>query len=360
MALYAHKFNADAIKCFQQAEQLDPQAPNWWYLHGMILAETDTAQGLPFVEKAALLAGNNVTIRLRLAEFLFDLRRLDDSRRQFEAARQIDQENARALLGLARIALQEKKWQESLEMAELARQNAPARRDIYELLAQLYRRLDRQSEAAASLEQLKRLQGSNIAWPDPIVAEVVLLRADTGWLNDQANQLLEQGQIEQHIRILARLVQLEPEVPTWHIRLARALLRAGSLPAAEDVIRQGLNRHPDAVELGLLGAIVANQQEKYSETVERLQKVLALKPDYPEAHYILSFAQRKLGRTTDAIESLKNVLRYEPLYAAAHKDLGELLLSAGNREEAVKHLRIAVEQDPRNVEAKRLLRDAGG
>jgi len=68
MVLFAHRFPADALTCFQNAERRDGRDPRWPYYLGMAQAVTDPDGAIQHWQSAVELAGAGVDApRLRLA-----------------------------------------------------------------------------------------------------------------------------------------------------------------------------------------------------------------------------------------------------------------------------------------------------
>lgn len=337
MTYYANESIPEAMTCFAEAEKLQPDEPRWPYLYGMVLAESDRAAGLPAVKRAADLDPDNVDVRTRLAEFHFALNQLQESRTVFMQLRDKDPRNARVLLGLARIEFTEKNWDACRQLAEEAMKNAPPRPDIHELLSRAHSRLGNAKEAETHANALSGLQNSSVDWPDKFLNEVMALRSDPAVLMEQSEVLAAAGRLEEELRVLNRLVQVDPDNPEAFTLFARALLRAGDLPTAARVVAEGAKRHSNNAELGLMQAVTALQLGNADEAIERLQEVLKRKPDYAEAHFILGNAFVKAEKIDDAIEAFRDVLRYEPLFAPAHLGLADLLTKQGKTIEAAKH-----------------------
>lgn len=338
MAYYAHGFTPAALTCFKQAEALDSKEFRWPYLYGMVTAETELADGLPGIERAVELEPDNLDLHNRLAEFLFALQRMEESRSEYETVIQAEPTNARALLGLARIAYQEEDWEACRERAQRALQNSDSRPDIHELLSQAYFRLGDPSKAQMHAKAFEELKGAGNMWPDDVLFEVAMLRADAAWLMEQANQLGMAGQTREQYMMLERILDVDPTNMIAYAQLCRFWLHVEDFDAATRVVERGLKHDANATELRLLQGVIYNRSEKYAEAEAEFKSVVEIKPDYAEAYYLLSFALTQQDKKDEAIQALRDVLRYEPLFADAHRDLGTLLTEQGNSDEGKHHL----------------------
>ena len=80
---------------------------------------------------------------------------------------------------------------------------------------------------------------------------------------------------------------------------------AGDLVKAESIYQQILQTNPNQPEaLHLLG-VISHQNEEYDTAVNRITKVLSLKPDFPEAHSNLDNAFKEQGCLEEAVTDTK-------------------------------------------------------
>lgn len=102
----------------------------------------------------------------------------------------------------------------------------------------------------------------------------------------------------------------------------------------------------------LLGEADARFAErKYTESVRRLQEVLAIDRRHVVAHAKLGAALSNLGRYPEAEREFRQAIEFESGCADAHFNLGTLLQLRGELAASETALRQAVRRDPRNPEA---------
>ncbi len=127
MILYQHRFAAEARACFAQAERLNPHEPRWPYLTAQIDRVDDAPAAIAALERAITADPDSALVRLQLAERLLEEGRLDDAEQHFRAVpdcprRQLPFDDARAMLGLARLALLRDQLDQALELAQRSAQ----------------------------------------------------------------------------------------------------------------------------------------------------------------------------------------------------------------------------------------------
>ena len=91
---------------------------------------------------------------------------------------------------------------------------------------------------------------------------------------------------------------------------------------------------------------LANQQ-RFDEALREYQKVLAVDPNFAEAHSGMGMVYWKTGRIDDAIDAFQNALARNNNILQAHAVMGILLAARGQNEKAITHYEKAIELNPR-------------
>ena len=119
-----------------------------------------------------------------------------------------------------------------------------------------------------------------------------------------------------------------------------------ALPLLEQVCRT--NRH-DADAWFMLAA-VHQKLGTFEQAAEAYRRVIALKPDYVDAHYYLGNTCLALGNGPAAIASFEQATRLRPDYLEAHINLGAVLELRKDYAAAEASFREALRLDPQNAE----------
>jgi tetratricopeptide (TPR) repeat protein len=118
------------------------------------------------------------------------------------------------------------------------------------------------------------------------------------------------------------------------VRRAHALVRTGRAAAAERQLRALEAQFPGEVNcLWLLGVALLDQ-DKVSESIATLERVLAATPDFANARVDLARAYRRDGRPERAREEVRRVLHTLPQHHGAWLAYGDALVDLGKYEEA--------------------------
>jgi tetratricopeptide (TPR) repeat protein len=355
MVLAAHGFYPESVPCFAEAERLDSQEPRWPYFRGIVLTVRDPSAAAPHLRRAVeLCEPGTVVPRLRLAEALLGQ---DQSREASDVFREVlahDPDNARAHLGLARVAYRQNDWPKSLTHLRRAVDNPLTRKAAHTLSAEVHRR--RGDETAAERERrLAHPLPADAEQPDPFLDEWDDLRVGLQARLARAGRLLALPEADQAGTLLQQLVRDYPESASAWLGLGRALIKQKRHALAEQALRRAARLDAARVEVQLYLGVALFEQGRPREASAFFRRATELRPDYALAHYNLGQCRKAQGERAGAIGAYREAVRYQPSYAPAHANLGELLAEQGQRDGALQHLRLAVELDPDDARARGLL-----
>lgn len=355
LVLAAHEFLAEAVTCFAQAEQLDPREPRWPYHQGVALSQGNLIAGLPKLRRAVTLCDAVPDApRLRLADLLVGQGLFEEAEENYRRILARDSANARAHLGLARLALQRGENAPAAEHLAYALKDERTRKTAALLRASLLARQGKPAEAEAERKQAAVLP-DDPSWPDPYMAESSRLRVGRQANLERADERLRRGQSAEALRLLLETVRAYPESDWGWYLLGKAAFQESDWPTAERALRQAAKLTPAAPEIQFYLGAVRFQQGDLSEAAACFQRAVELKPDYDLAYYNLGLCRNRQGNRKAAIAAFRAALRLRASLFEAHVALAETLLRDGQRTAAGPHVRQAVLLRPQNPQALRLL-----
>jgi tetratricopeptide (TPR) repeat protein len=355
MVLAAHEFMAEANECFAQAERLDPREPRWPYYQGVALTLGSPEAALPKLQRAVELWGEGSEApRLRLAEVLLGQGHLDEAAILFLAVLQRNEANARAHLGLGRVAYLRGDLEASVRHLDLARADARVRKAAYLLLAENHQRRGDQAAADEASQEADALP-EDPPWPDPLVEEVAQLRTGRQAALELAEKRLRHGQVAEAAALLERTTRAYPESDWGWYLLGKAHVLQKDWAAAEQALRRAARLTPHAPEIQFHLGVALFQQQDLRSAAACFRRATELKPDYALAHYNLGQCLHLAGDRESTREALRAAVRSQPDLADARIFLAELLIGDGQYAEALVHLRQASEIAPEDPKLKRVL-----
>jgi tetratricopeptide (TPR) repeat protein len=140
-----------------------------------------------------------------------------------------------------------------------------------------------------------------------------------------------------------------PQAPTALLSHAAELEKAQDHAGAEKIYRQALLESPDDPEvLKALGAI-CQEQGKFDESIEFLQRILKRAPLYPGVNSLLGVSYYALNQFDKTIEVTQTELRGNPKDVPARYYLALALTSTGRFVEAIHQLESLSADEPQNL-----------
>jgi tetratricopeptide (TPR) repeat protein len=181
---------------------------------------------------------------------------------------------------------------EAEETLKGAAAKAPSDAEIPYHLGRIYYQLGRHADAAESFRRATELDA----------------RAYAAWdnLGLASEALGDVAQAQQYyLKAIALVHKDHPRYDVVYANFADLSIRLGNFQRAFDLAAEAAQRNPQEPRNLFLAGKALVQLERSDLSVRWFEQAIALNPDYPEPHYLLSQAYRKLGRQDDADRMLK-------------------------------------------------------
>ena len=355
--LLAHDFHFPADACLAQAERLDPAKARWPYLRGVALLSADPpdpSAAIAKFQRAVELGGDHPdALRLRLAEALLGQDRLEEAEQQFGRVLELNPANARAHLGLARLAVRRGDAEKSRSHLERAMADPHKRKAARILWAEVQQRLGKEPSPDESRE-VARLP-DDVSWPDPYMQEVSRVRTGMKANLRRAENLLKRNHPVEAIALLQNVVKEYPDSYYAWLILGRALTRQKNLKAAEHALETAFKLAPESPETQFYLGVVLHYQGNYRRAETLFRGAAEAKPNFAEAHYNLGHCLVEKGDRAGAVEAFRAALRCQADFGDAHTSLGLQLVEIGRYAEALAHAQLALRYNPSDATAKKLV-----
>ncbi len=165
-------------------------------------------------------------------------------------------------------------------------------------------------------------------------------------LLSDALDLLRNGQAQEAVVAVDKLLQQTPDYLPAQIFQGEALRLAGRPADAEKVFRKVLKNKPDETEAGLKLGMVLAQQDKNQEALKQLRKVLKDNPESAECHLQIGIVLKNLKSFQEAYREMTVALELDPESPDAHYQFAILLSSLGQPAQALAEYRMAIKYAP--------------
>jgi tetratricopeptide (TPR) repeat protein len=358
MVLQAHQYWTQARFCLAQAERLDPKELRWPYFQGLAAYGAADGEGaVAKLEQAVALCDPTFDApRLRLAELLLSLNRLDEAESHFRHILRKNLLHPRAQLGLARIFYQRGDLRASLGQLTLPQSDSRTEKGAWQLLAQIHCHLGQQARAEEAQRRATDL-AEDPPWPDRLFDEVNELRTGKQAWIERALLLSRENRNPEAIALLQQTVATYPEAQDTWMQLGLLFLMQKNQPDAEKAFRRATELAPGSPEsVFYLGNTLVLRGD-LAGGIACFRKAADLKPDYAAANYSLGNCLVETGDNTGAIEAYRAALRYEPALVEVHVSLATLLAEKGQYAEAWVHAAHALRLEPSHPRALKVRED---
>jgi len=277
------------------------------FLRGTVLEALErTDEALAAYQEALRLGDTYAPTRWRAGQLLLDRGRLEEARREFEAALALEPRSIPALLGLARVELLAGAPEAALARLAPLAEAEPEERFVHGLLARALRALGQEEEARRALAREERAQRISLA--DPRSAEV-RLRA-TGILHGlrAADEALGRGDARGAVTTMEALYARAPQDLAVQQMLAKALIGAGEHAHALEVLTASAAAHPDEFKTELFLGLAQQGQKNLKKAHEHLARAARLNPAYGPTHAALGEVEARFARFAAAETALLRAL----------------------------------------------------
>jgi tetratricopeptide (TPR) repeat protein len=380
MVLEAHLYEAEAGRCFAEAARLDPADPRWPYFRGLIALKYDPDNALPFLRQAIACPHSpeqGPTLRLRLAEALLERRDLDEAEKLFRAEWRRAPDNHRAVFGLGLVAVARGDPKAAAGFLTAARASQDIRKRATAQLAALARARGDEAAAANYEKELAALPNDPLAWPDPLVEQIVRLQVGPRNRDQEIAQLEQKGRFAEAAKAYLEEIEVRPTGQAY-VGAGVNLARLGDYDRAVPLLREGVRRGRDNTNAHYTLSLVlfsraekewqqrpgsARAREWFREAIVHARRATELKPDHARAYLHWGLALKYLGQAGEAVAPLRKGVACRPGEIELQLALGEALLEVGQFQEAQTHLENAHQldgKDPRPGKALQRLRQKKG
>jgi tetratricopeptide (TPR) repeat protein len=356
--LRAHGYVPESNVCFAHAERLDPDDPRWPYLRGTGLQSDDPEAAIVHLQRAVALCGGVPDApRLTLAEVCLQQGRLDEAERHFLQVIGGDPDNARAHLGLGRMACESGNMRDALGHLKQSASSPLTQKAARAMLAQAYQKHGDEAAAAREAALAHDLPGDP-PWPDPFQEEVLALMIGKQARLARLQTLHRQGRTAEALALARQLEKDYPDV-YWLVE-GRGQMSRGHFAAAERAFRKAVELAPESVDARFDLGTVLFEQRNYPAAADCFRKVTELEPGHGPAYLRLGHCLADQGDRAEALRAFEAAVRYMPQHAEARREFGALLAREGRPDEAATQLRHALQLQPGDAKSRELLDGLSG
>lgn len=342
---HANGFLEEAVACYTILERLQPSEPRWFHRHAAILAGYgDIEPAMKLWQRVLALAPDYLPARLRVGDSELKSEHIAAATAAYQDVLQRSAANPYALLGLARIDIEAKRWDAAREKLE-----SVSRQTDYQigtdLLVMVYRQLGH-PELAREILGSAKASGIYRDPPDPWLDELIDDCYDPYRMSLTAGVLSRSGHADQAVQLLQRAVGIAPDDVSTRFQLAMLYVQLKNLDAGRQELQQCTEIAPDFSDGWAQLSGVLAQTGDSSGSARILAEGLSHCPQSPGLHLMLARRLEQAGRPGEAINEYLTSIHYRPNEPDAYVELGNTLIKLGRTDEGLQQMRTALETDP--------------
>ena len=343
-----------AHAAYSRAGALAPGTLDWHYLDAVVLQRLARQREAMEALRRALSANPDyLPAKLRLAEALFEVGDLQESRKLFEPLVAVAATEPAALVGLGRIAAAEGRHEDAVRAFERAITLFPELGAAYYGLARSYRALGRPADAERAVARHAQY---GARWPrldDPVLAPVATVREDARASLQRGISLGEAGDvagaIEAHVTALAR----DPSLVQAHANLVGLYGRARNWPKVEEHYRAAVAQGVNNADMHYDYAVVLGLQEQWDAAEASYRKALEVNPLHAQARNNLGQVLERRRDFDGALSEYRQAVAAQPTFRLARFNVGRMQLVKGDAQQAIAEFEAL--QQPVDAETPRYL-----
>ncbi|MDD4914021.1 MAG: tetratricopeptide repeat protein [Methylococcales bacterium] len=170
-------------------------------------------------------------------------------------------------------------------------------------------------------------------------------------LTNLGNIALQQGRLEDGVRLISRSVQISANQPVALNNLGNALKALNRVDEAIASYDKAIAQKPDYAEAYSNRGAALRDLNRLDEALASLDRAIELKPDYAAAHSNRGVALLALNRLDEALDSFDRAIAVNPGYAMAHINRGNALKDLKRLDDALAAYDRAIALKPNMAEA---------
>ncbi len=277
-----------------------------------------------------------------------------------EEALKLDPELAQVHRLLGEALGQRERWPEAVKQFEAYAALTEEDADAFFLLGQAYIETGELEKGATTFAQGVR------ADPGFLARHREEIDAAAGDFLQAGKEALEVGDLARATELLDAVAPLVPGQGELYILLGQAHQQAGDLLPAIAAYADAANLSADLrtvyadeidslVQQAIAKSEAALDGGDLDTAAQVMEAVVELRPDDPQARFILGNVYNQANQFAQAIEQYQTVIDLEPDSSSAHTNMGVVYYKMGDLETAVEEFKAALQIEPDDAETHYLL-----
>lgn len=357
--------HGDAVRYFRRALTVRPLHDALPVLIAGHLRELgQLLEAKTYLSEFLVTHGNHFGALLESGRIARQQARYADAIDLFQLARKIQPENDSLPCSIAACLRELRRFDEARLLLKKLLEAQPNHFNALLELGRVARQQSRYTEAIEQFQKALAINPSNSWLPCGIAAclrnlgrldeSQTILDTLLASQPDHFDALVESGHIANRQRrpnealsFFRRANTLRPNASWVSLNLASVLRELGQFEEARQILAAILQVQPDHVEALLGAGYLARRERKIEKALELFKRAEALRPEHIGARTAVAHELRELGQIEEAIVSIGELAEpYDPSVAPLLHQRGEIATFQGNAEQAQHYFEASITADP--------------
>lgn len=344
----ANQYYKEAALCYRAAMELDRENPRWPYFLAWVQMERGENESvIELLDRTIQEAPSYAPAVLKLGDTYFKNGAMARARSLYERRLNLVPEDPYALMGLARISVDQLQWKAAEGLLKRAISSHPGFGDAYRLLAAVHDHFGRSSEALQAREQAGRCGRFQPA-PDPWVDAIADLCYEPDLLLVHGSKAIARQDVKGALeRFYHRALELAPRDAKVHLAIGKARLMLGETKTAQRFLEDAVKLNPHSDEAYFHLGLILRNEGKLSEAEKMFLRALKLGHNNPNINNNMGVALLEQGRFEEAAVYFRKALNIYPEHLEARYNLGMAFWAEGNIQAAITEYRLVLQAKPK-------------
>ena len=339
---HVHGWETEAILCYQQAAELDPEAFRWFYLLGLLTYTTNPRAAAVSLHRAIEINPQYVPAYVYHVQALRRMGEIEAAKKQLQRLQQLDASNPYVHLWLGEVALGEKRFEVARHHLQTALKHNPHQSEAHAKISQAYLALGNAKLAKPHAEQA-RFPSWYREIDDPVWLEVTTLGVTSRWFVERGMRYNRQGDFQRAVDQFSVVISVAQDDPDICLNYGIALYHTQRYTEAAIVLENALvltsqiQDAPQGAQSQRLRAecynhlgLIYRQVDQTKRSINHLQKAVDLFPADTEYRRHLADVYWQAKMYDRAAEQYQRLLRVHLQPGRPRIDIPPLIESKTN------------------------------
>jgi tetratricopeptide (TPR) repeat protein len=308
MALDAHEYRGDAIRCYETANELEPTDARWKYLLALRIKESDARRATSLLHEVVSDGHNNVAVVIQLADILGQSGKPEELAELLASQKTDSSSHPAIIVKIAENVFADGDTAKAEQLLDLLNDDFM---ESAKLRARLFAQRGDMTTANNELTRATQLPSVMTTIRDAYSESLVNYRRDPLWQGKQAAERANRGD-RIALMTLQALVRKHPRLIENRIQLSLLFQTVGDTDRAVRSIEEGLELTPNDRRLLAARGTLALLDSEWAIAEDFLGQVIEQDAYQKSAWADLAFVLEQQQREAESIAAYQKAIKLNP------------------------------------------------